>query len=81
MHPTPFAAMARLCGLLHENGISAVCSTDNEEDAWAWLKLKDIGGELGTYEVAVMDIDNDLALLLARNPRWSILIKQKERLK
>ncbi len=81
MRPTQFTAMARLCGLFHANGISAICSTDDEEDAWAWLKLKDVGGELGTYEVAVMDVDADLTLLLARNPRWSKLIAQKATIK
>lgn len=44
MRPTPFAAMARLCGVFREIGVSAVCFTDDEEDASAWLKLKNVGG-------------------------------------
>lgn len=81
MRPKPYAEVARLCSLLSENGISTVSFTDDEENAWAWIYLKDVGGLLGTIEVAVMDIDIDLTQLLIRNPRWSKLIGNKATIK
>ncbi len=72
-----FALLARLCAQLQQAGHDVIC-TAKDESSWAWMFIQDPGGEVGTYEIAVMDIDLNLDDLLVRCPSWQKDISQHE---